>query len=57
VPIDMTMENPRARVVSEESNGDVVTSISYAHDVTDDRISKVVGRVPGTPDYRECVPM
>lgn len=53
----MTMEDPRARVVSEESNGDIITSISYAHDVTDDRIIKVVGRVPGAPDYRERVPM
>ena len=47
VPVDMAMEEPWTRVVSEEPDGDIVTSISYAHDVTDDRIDVVVGRVPG----------
>ena len=57
VPIDMAMEDPRGRVVSEESNGDIVTTISYAHNVADYRISEVVGRVSGAPDYRECMPV
>lgn len=57
VPVDMAMEEPWTRVVSEEPDGDVITSISYAHDVADDRINVVVGRVPGAPNYIECVPM
>jgi hypothetical protein len=53
VPIDMAMEKPWTKVVSEESDGDIVTGISYVHDVTDDGIIKVVGRVPGAPDHME----
>ena len=57
VPVDMAMEEPWTRVVSVESDGDIVTRISYAHDVADDRINEVVGRVPGAPDHIEVVPM
>ena len=57
VPVDMAMEEPWTRVISVESDGDIVTRLSNAHDVADNRINEVVGRVPGAPDYMESVPM
>jgi hypothetical protein len=40
------MEKPWARVVSEESNRDVILTfgvVANAHNITDDRIIKVIG--------------
>jgi hypothetical protein len=54
VPIDVTVEEPRARVVSEEPNRYQVRSTSAsAHDITNDGVVKVVGRIPSTTDYVE----
>ena len=39
----MAVEEPRARVVSEESYGHIVTRIANAHDVADDGIYEIVG--------------
>jgi hypothetical protein len=57
VKIDMAMEKPWTSVVGEESDGDIVTSISYAHDIADDSSFEVVGRAPSAPHYGEAVPM
>jgi len=38
VPVDMAMEEPWTRVISIESDGDIATRLSYAHDVAEDRI-------------------
>jgi hypothetical protein len=47
----MTVEEPRAGVVGEESDRDIVAHVANAHDVTDDGVHKVVRRVSGTADY------
>ena len=42
MPINVAVEEPRARVVSEESDRDIITRVADAHDVADDRVIKVV---------------
>lgn len=42
VPINMAMEEPRARVVREESDRDIITGVADAHDVAEDRVRVVV---------------
>ena len=53
----MAMEKPWTKIISEESDGDIVTSGSYVHDVADDRSIEVVGRAPSAPYYGEIMPM
>jgi hypothetical protein len=54
VPIDVTVEEPWARVVGEEPNRyDVRRTCASAHDIANDRVDKVVGRVPSAPDNME----
>jgi hypothetical protein len=48
VPINVTVEEPRARIVREESDRHIVTGGADAHHVADDRIVKVVSRVSST---------
>jgi hypothetical protein len=57
MPINVAVEEPRARVVSEESDRDIITRVADAHDVADDRIIKVVRRITSTPDYGESMAM
>ena len=42
MPIDVTVEEPRARVVSEEADRDIITRIAHAHDVADNEVIKFV---------------
>ena len=53
------MKKPRARVVGEEPNRDVVTVVASAHayDVADDWVDIVVCRVPRTAHDMEGMPM
>jgi hypothetical protein len=54
VPIDVTMEEPWARVVGEEPNRyDVRRICASAHNIANDRVDKVVGRVPCAPNNME----
>jgi hypothetical protein len=54
VPVNVTVEEPWARVVSEEPNRyDVRSASASAHDVANDRVVKVVGRIPGATDHVE----
>jgi len=54
VPIDVTVEEPWARVVGEEPNRyDVSGTCASAHNVANDRVDKVVGRVPSAPNNME----
>ena len=56
VPVDVTVEEPRARVVGEEPNRyDVSRSSAGAHDIANDRVVVVVGRVSSAPDHEEGV--
>ena len=51
----MAMEEPRAWVVGEEPDRDVIACVTDVHDVADDGIHKVVRRVSGAADYVEIV--
>ena len=50
MPINMTVHNPRAGVISAETNGNVVTSSADADDVALDRVDEVVGAAAGATD-------
>ena len=56
MPVDVTVEEPRAGVVREEPNRyDVVRTGTSAHDIANDRVDEVVGRVSSAPDHVEGV--
>jgi hypothetical protein len=57
MPIDMTMEEPGTRIVGEEPDGDVIPSITGTHNISNDGIVEVVGRVSGATDHIEVVSM
>ena len=43
MPVNVTVEEPRARIVRLEPDRDIITLISDAHNVTDDGVIIVVG--------------
>ena len=55
MPVDVAVEEPRARVVGKEANCDFIPSNTYTHDIPNNRIIKVVGRVPSAADHMEVV--
>ena len=55
VPVDVTVEEPRARVVGEEPNRYDIRTGASAHDIANDRVVEVVGRVSSAPDDVEGV--
>ena len=57
MPVDVAVEEPRARVVSEESDRNIITRVADAHDVADDRVVIVVRRITSTSDYGESMAM
>ena len=49
MPIDVAVEEPRARVVrvvSEEADRDIITRIAHAHDVADNEVIKLYDELP-----------
>jgi hypothetical protein len=57
VPINVAVEEPRARVVGEEPDRDIIASVADAHDVADDRVFEVVRRITSTADHGERMSM
>jgi hypothetical protein len=57
VPINVAVEEPRARIVSDESDRDVIVIVPDAHDVANDGVVKVISRVASTTDDVEGVPV
>jgi hypothetical protein len=57
VPINVTVEEPRAGVVSEEPDCHIVASVADAHDVANDRVFEIVRRITSTAHYGERVSM
>jgi hypothetical protein len=56
VPVDVTVEEPWSRVVSEEPNSDyVVGACSNAHDIANDGVDEVIGCVASAANYVEGV--
>jgi hypothetical protein len=55
VPVNVTVEEPRARVVRLEPDRDIIARIPDAHNVTDDGVIIVIGRVACAADNVERV--
>ncbi len=53
----MAVEEPRAGIVGVEANRDIIPSVTNTHDVPNNRVVVVVGRVTGAADHIEAVPM
>ena len=53
MPINVAVEEPRAGVVGEEPDCDIVARVADAHDVADDGVYKVVRRIAGAANDRE----
>ena len=51
------MEEPRSRIVGEEPDCDVIPSVANTHDISDDWIDEVVGRVTSAADHMKIVPV
>jgi len=51
------MEEPWSRVVGEEPDCDFITSVANTHDVSDNWIDEVVGRVTSATDHVEVMAM
>ena len=52
MPVDVTMKEPWARIVSEEPNRyDVRSASASAHDIANNRVVEVVGRISGATDH------
>lgn len=57
MPVNVAVEEPRARIVGEETNRDIIPSLTNTHDIPDNRVVKVVGRVTSAADHIEAVAM
>jgi hypothetical protein len=57
VPVDVAVEEPRAGIIGDETNRDIIPSESNIHDIPGNRVVKVVGRVTSAADHIEVVAM
>ena len=57
MPVNVAVEEPRAGIVGDESNSDIIPSATNTHDIPNNRVVKVVGRVTSAADHIEVVAM
>jgi hypothetical protein len=57
VPINVAVEEPRAGIVGEETNCDIIPRVTNTHDISNNRVLKVVCLVTGAADHMEVVAM
>ena len=57
MPVNVAVEEPRARVVCEEPDCNIITGVAHAHDVADDRVFIVVRVITSTADHVERMTM
>ena len=56
MPVNMAVEEPRARIVRHEPDREVIRRVgAHARNVADDRVFIVVGRGSSTADHMEVV--
>jgi hypothetical protein len=56
VPVNVAVEEPRAGIVGEETNRDIIRRrVTNTHDITKNRVVKVVRRVTDAADHMEVV--
>jgi hypothetical protein len=51
------MEEPRSRIVGEEPDCDVIPGVANTHDISDNRVDEVVGRVTRAAYHMEIMPV
>jgi len=51
------MEEPRSRIVGEESDSHFISTSTNRHDISDNRVVEIVGRTIGAADHMEIVPV
>lgn len=57
MPVNMAVQEPRARVVSDKSECDIIASTADAHDIPTNRDSIVVGRAARNAHNIKCMAM
>ena len=57
MPVNVAVEEPRAGIVGEETNGDIIPSATNTHDIPNNRVVIVIGRVTSAADHIEVVAM
>jgi hypothetical protein len=58
VPINVAVEEPRAGIIGDETNRDIIlSSVTNTHDIPNNRVVEVVGRVTSAADHIEVVAM
>jgi hypothetical protein len=57
VPVNVAVEEPRAGIVGEETNRDIIPSLTNTHYIPNNGVVKVVGRVTSAADHMEVVAM
>ena len=57
MPINMAMEEPRARVVRQKTNRNIISSSANADYVTHYRVVPVIGTIPSTANDMERMAM
>ena len=57
MPVNVAVEEPRAGIVGKETNRDIIPSVTNTHDITKNRVVKVVRRVTSAADHIEVVTM
>ena len=56
MPVNVAVEEPRADIVGKETNRDIIIRrVTNTHDITKNRVVKVVRRVTGAADHMEVV--
>ena len=57
MPVNVAVEEPRAGIVGDETNCDIIPSETDTHDIPNNGVVKVVGCVTSAADHIEVVTM
>jgi hypothetical protein len=57
VPVDVAVEEPGPVVVRKEAKRDIGPSLTHIHDISDNRVVKVVGIITSAADHIKVVPV
>jgi hypothetical protein len=53
----MAVEEPWAGIVGEETDRNIIPTVTNTHDISSNRVVKVVGRVTSAADHIEVISM
>ena len=57
MPVNVAVEEPWAGIIGDETNRDIIPSDTNTHDIADNRVVIVVGRVTSAANHMEVVTM